>query len=30
MLEEIKFQQILYFDKYAKDNIEYGFNAKIF
>lgn len=26
-LEEIQFQQILYFDKYVKDNIEYGFDA---
>lgn len=25
--EEIKIQQILYFDKYVKDNIDYGFEA---
>lgn len=25
--EEIKIQQILYFDKYVKENIEYGFDA---
>ena len=25
--EEIKIQQIMYFDKYVKDNIDYGFEA---
>lgn len=28
--EEIKLQQILWFDKYVKDNIEYGFDAVFF
>ena len=28
--QEIKIQQILYFDKYVKDNIDYGFEAVIF
>ena len=28
--EEIKIQQILYFDKYVKDNIDYGFEAANF